>query len=257
VDAPIPHPMHRWYIGESKTFTRARTRFTDCKFNMFRGDPVLASSWIGSSDSASDTLYYSGPPPLIRKEIINYSASRLIDIDGTTYNLKNISTYRPVTVRTINPKWSANVFTFFVERPDQFAIRDVLLYGNTSLPLRVVGIDDTAIRCCTLFDVLYYDTTPSFYNAVEFGITILNAQFVNNGQIKGDITIGSNIISNIASTMAAFKVGDFIGADIEGLGFPANTRVSLVSESAITCNRNAVISATGVAIGNLICARPA
>jgi len=251
--APIPHPMHRWYIGETSVISRARPRFVDCKTNMFTGDRTLAKSWLGSSDSASETIYINSSELPVRKEVVNYSSSRLIDFNGKAYNLKNISTYSPVEWPVKNSRWLDSEFSFDAAAVDEFALNDIVLYGRSSLPLKIVGIQDSKVRCLSLFDARYYDRSAGFHNDPRFRVIILNAQFVNSGAIVGDVVKDSFAIGNIKSATTAFKAGDFIGTHTEEMAFPPNTRVGRVEITTVICNKRALATKTGAVIGNLIC----
>ncbi len=250
---PIPTLYPRWFVGEFKNFSTARPIFADCKTDMNNGDPIKAVSFVDSFNSAGADIRWGATALPERKEIINYSAQHLIDLSGKSYSLKNISTYIQTTYLAGNASWNSNKFTFDTTLPAAFAVGDVLFYGDGSLPLAVESITGSTVVSVSLFGAKYYDTSAAYYGASGFRISICNAQFINSGFITGDITSGSNVIVNCSNT-SAFRVGDFIGTNAVGsLGFPANTRITVVNGGSLIVNNNATLSQVGVAIGNLVC----
>ena len=251
--ATNPRPFTRWYVGEYKNITSARPIFSDCKFDMWEGDPSIAGDFLDSYTCCGDTIRVKTATLPARQEIVNYSASRLVTRDNIAYNLKNISTYTQGTDNVTNKSWSGRDFVFDTATPAAYAVNDYLFYGDSSLPLVVKTIATNTVTAECLFCVSYYDTSSTYYNAAGFRITVVNKQFVNSGSITGDISSGSNSILNV-SNAAAFKIGDFIGANLVGsLGFPANTRITNIVGTTITTNNNATATQVGAVIGNLIC----
>jgi len=249
--APSPRPFKRWYVGEFKNLSAPRPQFVNCRFDMWEGDAAIAGDFLDSSRSCGETLRWNSTTLPVRQEVVNYSAVTLLDRDGKLYNLKNVSSYALTNENVTNKSWTANVFTFDTATPTAYAPGDMLFYGDSSLPLFITNIAGNTITSVAQFGEAYYDTTAGFYNAAGFRIAIVNAQFVNNGAITGDISSGTNTITNVTLATTAFKVGDFIGSASPGIA--ANTRITGISGTTLTLNKNATATTAGIVIGNLIC----
>jgi len=253
---PRQLPIYRWYVGEGRPLKVGRPILDACKFGMVAGDTQRAGSWLDADDCSGEPVRHGEAGPPSRKEVINYSASRLVDVNGVGYALKNVSTFEPTQYPVANPMWQGDELSFNVARGGDMFEGDILLHGDSGLPLRVLEVSGDRIRSVTLFDPAFYDQRAGRPGGLALRVSVVDRQFIGAGTTTCDVRAGSRQLVNV-SDASVFRVGDFIGADLTGNAFPANTRVVRVDASILLLNKEATISRLRVVVGNLLCVKEA